>query len=161
MKSSLTLLLVPALFACCSTSNHYSSLTKEETARIVAENIERRDYEVDVDRAIPMGGRSINLTSSYSVRIKGDSVYSHLPYYGRAYSVPYGGGEGLNFSSTVAGYTVSSGEKGQTEVKFTTRSSDDNLEYTITLWPNGSATVNVLPGNRQSINYSGKVRIDR
>ncbi len=38
-----------------------------------------------------MRGRSIPLTSLYSLEIRNDSVISYLPYYGRAYSIPYGG----------------------------------------------------------------------
>lgn len=59
----------------------------------------------------PMRGNSRTLTSSYSLKIKNDSVFSNLPYFGVAYS--------------------------------------------LTIFPNGSASINVLPTNRQSISFTG------
>lgn len=41
-----------------------------------------------------MNGKTVYLTSPYSVKISNDSAYIELPYFGVAYSVPYGGGEG-------------------------------------------------------------------
>lgn len=159
MKTRIALLLVLALAAGCSSSNHYPSLTKDQTEKMVGDNILLRQYTIDVNRAVPLGGRSINLTSPYSLRIKGDSVYSPLPYYGRAYNVPYGGGEGMIFSSTLSDYSATPGRKGETIVKFSTRTPEDRHQFTVTLWPNGSADINVLPTNRQAINYSGKMRL--
>ena len=66
--------------------------------------IESENYKIDVNTAMPMRGRSIPLTSSYSLTIRNDSVISYLPYYGRAYSIPYGGGDGLNFKAILQKY---------------------------------------------------------
>ena len=38
-----------------------------------------------------MNGKTVYLTSPYSVKISNDSAYIELPYFGVAYSVPYGG----------------------------------------------------------------------
>jgi len=46
------------------------------------------------------------LTSPYSVEIRNDSIISHLPYYGRAYSIPYGGGDSSFFSFLVCAERV-------------------------------------------------------
>ena len=62
---------------------------KEQKVNEVKELIDSKRFTVDVDRAIPMGGRSVNLTSPYSLEMRGDSVISYLPYFGRAYSAPY------------------------------------------------------------------------
>ena len=62
---------------------------------MVREIVDSGRIKIDVDRAVPMAGRSVNLTSPYSLEIHGDSILSYLPYFGRAYSAPYGGGEGL------------------------------------------------------------------
>ncbi|MCD8173718.1 MAG: DUF4251 domain-containing protein [Alistipes sp.] len=160
MKTRIALLFTLALAAGCSSSNHYPSLTRNQTEKMVGDNILLRRYTIDVNRAVPLGGRSINLTSPYTLEIKGDSVYSHLPYYGRAYSVPYGGGKGMIFSFTVSDYSATPGRKGETVVKFTTRTQEDRHQFTVTLWPNGSADINVLPTNRQAINYTGRMRLE-
>ena len=67
---------------------------REQKEKEVKELIESKRFTIDVNRAIPMGGRSLNLTSPYSLEMRGDSAISYLPYFGRAYSAPYGGGDG-------------------------------------------------------------------
>ena len=53
--------------------------------RVVREIVDSGRIKIDVDRAVPMAGRSVNLTSPYSLEIHGDSILSYLPYFGRAY----------------------------------------------------------------------------
>ena len=53
--------------------------------------IENGRFTIEVDRALPMGGRTVHLTTPYSLEMRGDSAISYLPYFGRAYSLPYGG----------------------------------------------------------------------
>ena len=42
---------------------------KEQKEKEVKELIESKRFTIDVNRAIPMGGRSLNLTSPYSLEI--------------------------------------------------------------------------------------------
>lgn len=132
---------------------------KSEKAERIKALIEHGEYSLEIDRAFPMGGRSVNLTSSYGIEIKGDSVYSHLPYYGRAYSVPYGGGNGLQFEKPVTDYKVEYDKDGKATIKFATRSDDDRYEFRIQIYSNGTATVFVQPTNKQSITYHGEIRL--
>lgn len=67
---------------------------KELKEQTVKEKIESENYRIDINTAYPRRGRMIPLTSIYSVTIRNDSVFSQLPYFGRAYSIPYGGGQG-------------------------------------------------------------------
>ena len=85
---------------------------KEQKKEAVMKLIESENYKIDVNTAMPMRGRSIPLTSSYSLTIRNDSVISYLPYYGRAYSIPYGGGDGLNFKTILKEYNVEMDKKG-------------------------------------------------
>ena len=64
---------------------------KEQKAKEIKEMIDEQRFTIDVDRALPMGGRTVNLTTPYSFEMRGDSAISYLPYFGRAYSLPYGG----------------------------------------------------------------------
>ena len=132
---------------------------QEEKKQKVKDLIESGTYRVDIDRAYPMGGRSVNLTSLYSIDIKGDSIYSHLPYYGRAYSVPYGGGNGMRFEKPVMDYNVSFDKDDKATVVFSSRSDDDKYEFRIQIYSNGTATVFVQPTNKQSITYHGEIRL--
>lgn len=130
---------------------------KEQLSTEVKEMIEGKQFTIDVNRALPMGGNSVNLTSSYSFELKGDSAISYLPYYGRAYSVPYGGGDGLRFEKPIAEYECSYDKKGVANIKFITRTDDDRYRFSIQIYPGGSAYINVSPTNKQSISFQGEL----
>ncbi len=148
------LLLLIVMSGCFSSKG----LTKyEETVEEVAlrKAIENRDFIIEVDRMLPMNGRSRALTSLYSLEIKGEDVKSYLPYFGRAYNIPYGGGDGLTFESTITEYQSSLDAKGRTVVEFKTKTNDDQFVFRIHIFPNGSASVDVMSDNRQSISFQG------
>ena len=134
---------------------------KEQKANEVKELIDSKRFTVDVDRAIPMGGRSVNLTSHYSLEMRGDSVISYLPYFGRAYSAPYGGGDGLRFEGSITDYQCSFNKKGTAQIQFRTRSDDDTFAFSVQVFSNGSATINVTPVNKQNITFYGELALEK
>ena len=158
MKTKQLLLLTGLFLLIISGCSSSRGLMKDEkAAKEVAlhEAIEKREFRIDVNRMNPMGGGSRTLTSSYSLEIKGDEVKSHLPFVGRAYSIPYGGGSGLVFNSTVTDYKSSFDNKGKATIEFKTRSENDQFNYHVEIFSNGSTSINVSSNNRQAISYSG------
>lgn len=127
--------------------------------RAVKEAIDSKDFKINVDRMHPMRGRSRTLTSSYSLSIKNDSVFSNLPYFGVAYSAPYGGGKGLNFDEPISEYKIELLKKGKVKIDFHTRSEGDRYQYSLTIFANGSASIHVLPTNKQSISFGGTMEV--
>lgn len=105
----------------------------------------------------PMGRGPITVTSDFSLAIEGDSVVSHLPYFGRAYNVPYGGGNAFDFTTRHTDYTLGYGEKGEATITFTAKTREDVYRYRITIFSNGRATINVSAQERQPISYDGEV----
>ena len=83
------LLLLMAVTGVPALSAQTRKEKKEMKQKAVKELVLSEKYKIDVNRAIPATGRSVSLTSPYSVEIRNDSVISYLPYYGRAYSIPY------------------------------------------------------------------------
>ena len=114
-------------------------------------------YKINVNRALPARGRSVTLTSPYSVEIRNDSVISYLPYYGRAYSIPYGGGEGLNFKAPLTDYKLEWDKKETAKIKFSARSEEDRFDFSIDVFSNGSSSIFVNMQNRQSISFQGEL----
>ena len=104
-----------------------------------------------------MSLRTVHLSSPYSVEIRNDSVISYLPFYGRAYSIPDGGGEGLIFQAPLDEYEMEMNKKGTAKVKFTARSPEDKFTFNLTIYSNGSASINVNMQNRESISFSGEM----
>src|SRR6476660_9684977 len=75
-------------------------------------SIESKQFIFHAQTALPTSGRSRQLTADYDLRLFSDSLISNLPFYGRAYSVPYGSGDGgFNFTSTKFDYTATPGKK--------------------------------------------------
>jgi hypothetical protein len=133
---------------------------KEERREAVHQLVTSKNYEIEVNLAQPLSGHSINLTTPYSLTVRGDSVISYLPYYGRAYSVPYGGGKGLNFSAPVSNYRMTpNAKKGSYRISFTTKSDEDTYQFRLTVFDSGSASVDVSMQNRQSISFQGDLKL--
>jgi hypothetical protein len=139
----------------CSPSK---AAARNERAEVIRQQIESGRYTIEVDRMLPMQGASQHLTTNYGLTIKDDTVISYLPYFGRAYSVPYGGGKGLNFEALVSDYSLAFDAKGIARISFRTRSDDDAYLYDAEVFNNGKATVRVMPGNRQGITFYGKLK---
>lgn len=160
MKTSkLILLWLICITAAIPATAQSRSEKKAKIERAVKEAIDSKDYKINVDRMQPMRGNSRALTSNYSLKIKNDSVFSYLPYFGVAYSVPYGGGKGLNFNEPISEYKVEHLKKGKVRIDFEARSEEDNYKYSLTIFPNGSTSIHVLPTNRQSISFTGDMDI--
>jgi hypothetical protein len=135
-------------------------MTGEEKAlkeAALKDAISKREYVIDVNRMVPMKGSSKQLSSSYSVTVKGDELISYLPYFGEAYSIPYGGGKALNFSAKIQKYNSLYDNKGKALIELETRNEEDQYVYHIEIFPSGSASISVRSNNRQLISFFGTV----
>lgn len=159
MRIIFSLLLVMAISI--PTLSAQSRKEKKELKRQAVEKlITSGKYKIDVNRALPARGRSISLTSLYSLEIRNDSVISYLPYFGRGYSIPYGGGNGLNFKAPITGYSLEQDKKGTARIKFSARSPEDKFDFNVSVYSNGSSSIFVNMQNRQSISFSGELDIE-
>lgn len=133
---------------------------KQREQAAVKANLDNRDYVIEVSQALPSSGRSVPLTSRYSLTVKSDSLRCYLPYFGRAYSIPYGGGEGLIFDSIIRDYSVTQGKRDVTKISFTTRTDEDTYQFFIDVFANGSSSIKVQPNNKQAISFIGTVKMN-
>ena len=81
----------------------------------------------------------------------------YLPYYGRGYNIPYGGGEGLDFDAKIEDYQQKTGKKGNYEIKFSARTREDFYTFYIDVYNNGSSSIHVNMQRRQSIDFLGNL----
>lgn len=106
-----------------------------------------------------MRGGLQQLTSTYDLRILHDTVISNLPYFGRAYTAPMNPAQGaLSFTATATGYRVKTKKKGTCEISITTRAAGDTQRMLLTVFDNGTASLQVSSNNRDPITFSGYVR---
>ena len=138
----------------------YRPQKKEQKKEAVKKLIASENYKIDVRTAMPMRGRSIPLTSPYSLEIRNDSVISYLPYFGRAYSIPYGGGDGLDFKAPLKEYDMKMDKKGNAVIEFVARNPEDRYEFRAKVYTNGEASINVNMQNRQSISFQGELEME-
>ena len=93
---------------------------------------------------------------NYSLRLSGDSLFSFLPYFGRAYSAPFPGTSGgYNFISTDFDYSAIQRKKGRWDILIRPKDVNDLREFFLTVSANGNASLKASSNNRQPITYNG------
>lgn len=122
--------------------------------------IDTRNYEFSVHQILPLGGQSIVTTSNeYSVVVKNDSVYSDLPFYGRAYRVNLSDRGGFFFSEPLTGYVTKCDTRKKTiQINFNVKSPDDDIRFNLTVTGKENASLSVISNNRSGISYWGEVK---
>jgi len=133
---------------------------RQETARKVAEALDSRYYKIDVDMAHPLRMPAKVLSYGFSLEVHGDSLISYLPYFGRAYSIPYGGGKGLNFTSTISSYQMEYPKKDRARIYLITKNDEDVYSFLIEVFINGKATIDVQARERDMISFDGEIVTD-
>lgn len=153
------ILSLTAILLMCATPL-FARMSAEQKAKQIEDvkaGIRNGVIKIEVDRMIPFAGSVRSVSSRYSLEIRSDSVFSYLPYYGEAHRLPYGGGEGMIFDAPVTNYQVKVKEKGMTEIKFDTKTFEDNYTFFIDISENGMSSIHVRPLNKDSITYTGQM----
>jgi hypothetical protein len=157
MKTQLmysTFVLLFFMAACSSTK------TATETTGEIIRKVEAKDVTVTVHYANPLRMKQVVLTSEYDLRIKNDSAFAYLPYFGVAYSAPYGSSEGgIKFAEPLKDYVITPNKKlTGWDIHFKIRSSEDTYEIFMNIFNNGSASFSVTSQKRDMISFSGEVK---
>lgn len=164
MKRVILLFLVAIsaaiLLSGCATSEEKAAQMAELSAN-VTNALNNRDYKIAIDRMYPMRGSSRHVSFGYSVEVRNDTLISYLPYFGRAYNVPYGGGKGLNFTAPIGSYQEFMKRNGQRHIEIGVSNEEDTYFYTIEVFDNGNSTVDVRARQRERISYSGHIELGR
>ena len=136
------------LFACsalvmlsgCATAEERAARAAEQALKVKTALTQRR-YKIEVSRMYPMKGNS----------------KSYLPYFGRAYNVPYGGGKGFNFSERIGSYHETQQSNGARVIDIELKNDEDIYQYTIKVFDNGNSSIDVQSRQRDPISYSGEM----
>ena len=158
---------VSMVFACsalvmlsgCATSEERAARAAEQKRKVLTA-LTQRNYKISIDRMYMSRGGSKSVSYGYSVEVRNDSLISYLPYFGRAYSVPYGGGKGLNFSESIGSYRESKEKNGKRHIEIGLKNEEDTYLYTIDVFDNGSSSIDVQARQRDRISYSGMMVFD-
>ena len=144
------------LLGSCATSEERAARLAEK-ARKVASALNERRFTILVDRMYPLRGSSRSISYGYSVEVRNDSLLSHLPYFGRAYAIPYGGGKGLSFSTPITSYREYRKKNDLRHIEIGLANDEDTYLYTIEVFDNGKSTIDVQSRQRELISFSGEM----
>ena len=128
---------------------------------LVQQKLDAMQYVIDVNYMIPIRGGARSLTNDYFIAVDGSRINSHLPYFGVAYTAVYGGGKVLTFEDEILDYYDSGFRNDSRKVMLKTYNGEDTIIYTMTIFDNGTATINVQCRNREEINYRGVLNVDK
>lgn len=144
------------MLAGCATTEERAARQAEQAMKVEAA-LNERCYKINVDRMSPLRGPSRMISYGYSVEVRNDSLFSYLPYFGRAYSVPYGGGKALNFSAPISSYQEFQKKKNLRVIEIGVRNDEDTYLYSLEVFDNGSSTVRVYARERDRISFTGEM----
>lgn len=131
-------------------------------SKSVKEAVESKNYVFTAQTAMPMSGRTRNLTSDYDLRVSPNSVVSYLPYYGQAYQATIGSTTSpLDYTSKDFEYTITPGKKDGWKVTIKPKDYKEVQLMTLSISSEGYATLQVTSTNRQAISFYGVVAAPR
>ena len=150
-----TVMAIWMLGSCASTEERAARAA--ETARKVVAALDAREFKIGIQMMYPPRGAARNVSHGYSLEVKNDSLISYLPYFGRAYDVPYGGGKALNFAARISSYQEYAGKRGQRKIEIGTENEEDRYVYSLEVFENGNASIDVMAQKRERISFSGRM----
>lgn len=147
-----------ALFlAACASSGGGKTAAKDFHDTDMKATADSRRFTISVSMATPLRHQAIPLTSPYTLEVRGDSVFSYLPYFGHVYSYSPSDVVGLTFNARHTDYSARLKYNGAVRVTFDTRFAGESYRYAVELFPDRRATINVTPSNRSSISFDGEL----
>jgi hypothetical protein len=156
MKKKLIFTLIILVFF---TSACFTTKSSPEKNQAVTQKIQSKDFTIVVNYAYPMRGRQIYLNSVYDLRIKNDSAFAFLPFFGVAYVISYGSDGGIKFDEPVNDYSISNNKKSNGwDIHFKIKSVEDTYEIYINIFENGRSSITVNSMNKDAITYDGEVK---
>jgi len=128
---------------------------KEQTEKLV----NSKQFQFVARQALPMGGKSVDLTTNPNfTKFYPDSIQADMPFFGRAYSVPYGGSGGIKFDGKPKKFTITPQKRGKGYlIKATVNDTSDSYSLTLSVSNDGYGTLTINSNNRNSISYYGKI----
>ena len=163
MKKFAFIALIIFLISGTGFSQETQKETKKEKeakqAALVKQLVEMQDYDFVAQSAIPTGGRTLQLTSDYTFKVRKDSLISDLPYYGKAFSADIGGGSGgIAFKTTDFSYEKEDGKKGSWDIKIKPKDVSSTNQMSLHISSSGYTSMMVMSNSRENISFYGYIR---
>lgn len=145
------ILLLIIAFAFCQIS------FAQDSTHSIKSKIEAKNFVFKAQTASPAKGGLRQLTSDYDVKVKGDSLVSYLPYYGRAYAGADLNEGGIQFTSIKFDYKMKAKSKGGWDITIKPKDNREVNQMTLSVSESGYANLTVISNNRQPISFNGYI----
>ncbi len=120
--------------------------------------IEGGEFAFTVQSANPTGGKTVQITSSYTLEAKEGIYKAYLPYFGRAHNASYGGDGGVEFEGEPTDLKINkNADKRTITISFSIKNKNENYGCTLVTSGGGNGTLTISSSNRSTISYYGKV----
>lgn len=153
--------LLPAMvfaFLLAQTPVALAQIKKDAGDAGIKEMVTAQLYNFMAQSVTPLGGRLRQLNNNDQLRITKEQITADLPYFGRAYSAPIGGSGGIQFVSSDFDYSITAKKKGGWNVSIKFKDAKDVKQMQLSIFSNGTASLQVMSNNRQSIGFNGYIQ---
>lgn len=162
------LIFISLLFSILSLSVSAQKPTKAEKAAQLEQEfqqtrqlIESNHFQFELNRVYPQGGQDLSRFNPRGKFVITDSVAKGtLPFFGRAYSLPYGEGGGIEFDGVMKDQSLKIEHKKKRKIliyRFSITAKNDTYQISMEISGGGNCSVNLNSNNRAQISYSGTV----
>ena len=153
-----SLLLIVLITGVSAQKKEERKAKKQQKYQECLQLIESGEFKFEAEKAYPMGGESIDLTTNYGfLKISKNKSECDLPFFGRAYRMEYGGDGGMNFEGEIFNEKWTRNDK---KNKFT-YSFDvrDKERFTVILkaFSKESCSLIIRCDSKAHISYSGQI----
>lgn len=120
--------------------------------------ISSKNFVFEAQKVIPQGGRLLNLDyNTYFLKFNETKTTCDLPFFGRGFNVPYGGGDGgIKFEGVPENIQIEKKKKSY-NIKAFVKGKEDVYNLFFTIFFDGGATLSVNSNSRSSISYDGEI----
>lgn len=160
-SSPLIIIILLCLLIACGSANRNASDSLEY--REMVEMVHDQNFEIENHWANPIRYDRMNLIGNPNyIRFKGDSVDVFLPYFGVRHS---GGGYGSDGPIIYEGLMENlrieeNTRRGHVKMSFEGNRKTENMQFDITIYPNGKTTTDIGSSQRDRITYDGEIEFE-
>jgi len=156
MKTTNIISMLAVLLVVSCTSTKIATETELQNLA----KVDNKDFSIQVNYANPLRMQQIALTSEYDLKIKNDSAFAFLPFYGVAHTAPLNPMEGgIKFSEPVKDYKSSPTRKNDgRQISFKVNTNEYHYQINMTVFQNGTASISINSTERDPIIFYGEMK---
>lgn len=161
MKKQMIIMVVflGLILVSCGSSNRGSANSPEYSQML--ERVQDLEFTIENEWANPVKYSRVNLLGNPNhIKFEGDSVDVFLPFFGeRQYGGAYGSEGALQYEGPLRDLKIQERpDKGQVLVFFKGNNEGENLDFRVTIFPNGNTNTSVTSSQRDQIQYDGRIQ---